>query len=77
MFTTDKELYETIGAMIKENRVRCGMTQQNLADLCEIEKANISRIERGCTNVTLKTLYRISVSLNVPMRDLVDFKMND
>jgi transcriptional regulator with XRE-family HTH domain len=72
MPTRETELYKIVGSKIKSYREENGMTQQSLADLCEMEKANISRIERGCTNLTLKTLYKLSVSLNVEIKDLVD-----
>ena len=72
MMIPEQEMYKIVGIRIKNLRESLNMTQQELADKCNIEKANISRIERGGTNLTLKTLYRICVSLNIEMKDIVD-----
>ncbi|MGC3978230.1 MAG: helix-turn-helix transcriptional regulator [Paludibacteraceae bacterium] len=71
MMIPDKELYEIVGGRIRMSRQKAGLTQLELADLCGFEKANISRIERGCTNLTIKTLYKICVSLNIKMEDIM------
>ncbi|HCT93707.1 MAG: transcriptional regulator [Bacteroidetes bacterium GWE2_39_28] len=69
---TDSELYIAIGKKIKSIREEKGLTQQNLADLCEFEKSNLSRIEAGKTNITIKNLYKISKALGVQIKSLVD-----
>lgn len=46
------------------------MTQKQLSELCDTEKANLSRIESGITNPTILTLLKMSKALQV---DLVDF----
>ena len=49
-----EDLYKLIGKNIRTVREEKLMTQQTLADLCNMEKSNISRIERGQTNITIK-----------------------
>lgn len=66
------EVYMLIGERIKKMRQRKGMTQQMLADECDIEKPNLSRIENGNTNPTVKSLWKISNALGVRLKDLVD-----
>ena len=61
-----------IGERIKQMRQSRGMTQQMLADECDIEKPNLSRIENGNTNPTVKSLWKISNALGVKLKDLVD-----
>lgn len=68
---TDSELYIAIGKKIKSIREEKGLTQQNLADLCDFEKSNLSRIEAGKTNITIKNLYKISKALGVKISDLI------
>ncbi|MDP4269473.1 MAG: helix-turn-helix transcriptional regulator, partial [Bacteroidota bacterium] len=46
--------------------------QQDLAAKCNFEKSNLSRIEAGRTNLTIKTLFKISQALDVSLKDLVD-----
>ncbi len=66
------EVYMLIGERIKQMRQSKGMTQQMLADECDIEKPNLSRIENGNTNPTVKSLWKISNALGVKLKDLVD-----
>lgn len=67
------QLYKVVGQRIKTMREEKGLTQQGLADLCNFEKSNMSRIEAGRTNLTLKSLLTISEALNIQIKQLVDF----
>lgn len=71
---SESEIYILIGKKIKTIRESKGLTQQNLADLCDFEKSNVSRIESGRTNITIKNLYKISKALNLKLQELVDFE---
>jgi transcriptional regulator with XRE-family HTH domain len=62
---------QKIGVRIKTLRKKKGMTQQELAFLCNFEKSNMSRIEKGKTNPTILTLQKISKALKVPLEDLL------
>lgn len=66
------QLYIKVGQKIKQARESKGLTQQELAYLCNMEKSNISRIESGRTNLTLKTLLAISNALSIQMNKLLD-----
>lgn len=66
------EVYMRIGERIKRLRQDKGMSQQTLADECDIESPNLSRIENGNTNPTIKSLWKISNALGVKLKDLVD-----
>lgn len=68
------QLYKAVGQRIKSIREGKGLTQQGLADLCNFEKSNMSRIEAGRTNLTLKSLLTIGQALNIPIKKLVDFE---
>lgn len=45
------------------------MSQTDLAQLCNFEKATMSRIESGKTNVTVLTLKKISDVLRIDVHD--------
>ncbi|WP_455635854.1 helix-turn-helix domain-containing protein [Parabacteroides sp.] len=68
----EQQLFIKVGDKIKNIRQEKNMTQQELADKCNFEKSNLSRIEAGRTNLTVKNLYKISLALNVKIKDLVD-----
>lgn len=68
---TEEKLLKCVGKNIKMYRIQRGILQQDLAAMCNMEIPNMSRIENGRTNPTLRTLYRISQALGVPVRDLL------
>ena len=59
------DLLVSIGRRIKTIRFAKKMTQNDLAIECDFEKASLSRIESGKTNITIRTLYKISKGLDV------------
>lgn len=73
---TETQLYILIGERIKKLRLERGMTQQALAYECDIEKPNLSRIENGNTNPTIKSLWKISCALGVKLGDLLDIDIS-
>lgn len=64
-----------IGTRIRILREAKNMTQQDLADLCNFDKADMSKIESGKANPTIKTLLKISQALEVKFSDL--FQIED
>lgn len=62
-----------ISHRIKSIRIEKGLTVQELAYRCDIERSNLSRIEAGRSNLTVKTMCIICNALGVSLRDLVDF----
>ena len=56
---------------IRELRKERKFTVQELAYRCDIERSNMSRIEAGRTNITLKTMCLICNALNVRLKDIV------
>lgn len=65
---------KVIGKNVRRIRESKGMAQVDLAVKVEgkIDTTNISRIEKGRTNPTIYTLYRICQALDVPLSDLVE-----
>lgn len=61
-----------LGSRIREIRMAKNMTQNELANQCNFEKANLSRIESGRTNVTLRSLHRICKALEVDIARLFE-----
>ena len=66
----DPKFLTSLGARVRELRLKKNLTQNELAMLCNFEKASMSRIESGKTNVTILTLKKISKALDV---ELVEF----
>ena len=53
-----------IAAKVMALRLERGLTQADLADRAGIDQADISRIERGATSPTWKTLQRVLAALD-------------
>lgn len=60
-----------ISARIKELRKERMLTVQELAYRCDMERSNLSRIEAGRTNLTIKTMCIICNALNITLRDVI------
>lgn len=62
-----REVFEQahdIAVQIIELRERHGLTQAELAERCSVDQGDISRIERGSTSPTARTLQRIADALD-------------
>ncbi len=57
-----------IALQVIELREKHGLTQAELAERCGIDQGDISRIERGATSPTARTLQRIAEALDAEVR---------
>lgn len=48
-----------IGEQLKEERIKAGLTQEQLADRIGTKKSFISRVERGHADIQLSTLVKL------------------
>lgn len=70
MSTVASEASLIVGHNVSALRVRAGLTQQQLADACEIARPRVAEIESGRFNPTVDTLQAIADSLNVDVEKL-------
>ena len=66
-----REVFEhafDIAVQVIELRERHGLTQAELAERCGMDQGDISRIERGSTSPTARTLQRIAEALDAEVR---------
>ena len=78
IFSTKKSImknYEDIIKLIAQNikkiRVSKGLSVQEVAYRCDIERSNLSRLEAGKTNMTIKTICLICSALNVEITEVI------
>lgn len=64
------EISKLIGARIREQRVRLGLSQEQLALEAEMHPSYFGCIERGEKCPTFETLYKICSALNISMSAL-------
>lgn len=58
-----------IGMKIKDLRIQKGLTQEELADRCELSKGFISQLERDLTSPSIATLLDILTCLGTDLKD--------
>lgn len=63
-----------LGSQIARIRKERDITQAKLAEMIDVTIETISRLERGVSIPSLKTLEIISNALNVPLKELFDFE---
>lgn len=67
---TRSRVHVQFGRRIKTLRKERGLTQENLADLIEVDRSYMGFVERGERNPTLDKIARIAKALKVPIKDL-------
>lgn len=72
------EILKSVGLKIKEIRLEKGFSQLDLVGKMDgnIDVTNISRIEKGRTNPTIYTLFRIAGALEVHPKVFLDFSVD-
>lgn len=68
------EVERLIGARIAALRKERNLTQARLAESMDVTTETISRLERGVSMPSLKTLEHISNVMDVPLKDIFNFK---
>jgi transcriptional regulator with XRE-family HTH domain len=65
----------TIGDRIRERRIELGLTQTDLANKCGYSsKSSICKIEKSDDDITLNTLNKISIALDIDPIDLMGMR---
>ena len=66
-----------IGHRIKELRIQKNLTQEELADRCELTKGFISQVERDHTSPSIATLMDILQCLGTDLSSFFTYETND
>jgi len=74
-----QEILISVGNKIKEIRQEKGLSQLDLVGKMDgnIDVTNISRIEKGRTNPTVYTLFRIALALEIHPKEFLDFQIEE
>lgn len=64
-----QDILSTLGSKVRELRVAKKMTQQELAEKCELSLPFINLIENNKRNVSLETLVKLLSALEVSLSD--------
>lgn len=66
---------KAFGMHLRRLREERDLSQQQLADLADLAKITVQRIENAKFRVTIDVLISLSTSLNVTLPELVDFEI--
>ncbi len=65
-----------IGNKISELRNKNKQTLDDIEFLTGIDSSDVNKYEQGKINLTIKTLLKLSIALNVEPKELVNFKFD-
>ncbi len=65
---------DKLGKNIAKYRNEKGWSQEKLAEIVDLSREYITRVERGQKNISLKKLFAIADALNVDFCNLTNFK---
>ena len=70
----NKQLLALLAKNVRSLRKDIGLSQEDLAFECEIDRTYISKVERGIANPSLLVLNRLAEVLGVEIKDLLKKK---
>ena len=68
---SNQQLLDLLAKNVRKLRKNIGLSQEELAFECNIDRTYISKVERGIANPSLLILSRLSVVLGVEIKDLI------
>lgn len=66
----------SFGKQIEKLRIEQNLSYRQLAQRCDIDFSNISKIEKGEINIQLSTVLQLAKGLNVLPKELFDFQFD-
>jgi transcriptional regulator with XRE-family HTH domain len=64
-------LRQTFATNLRRRRTECGLSQEALAELAEIDRTYVSALEREVYSVSLDTIERLAAALKVDPAELL------
>jgi len=69
--TDNRDPRAILGDRVRSIRAKRGISQEQLADLAELDRTYISGVERGIRNISLLNIVRIADALEVSPSELL------
>ncbi|GAB3407598.1 helix-turn-helix transcriptional regulator [Erwinia aphidicola] len=60
------------GLAVRKQRNNRNLTQEELANLCDLDRTYIGSIERGERNVSLVNIHKIASALDIEVKELFE-----
>jgi transcriptional regulator with XRE-family HTH domain len=62
---------ETFSKVLRELRLKNKLSQEKLAELCDLDRTYISLLERGLRQPTLITIFKLASALNLSASEFI------
>lgn len=59
------------GSNLRSIRESKGISQEELAELADLDRTYVSGVERGKRNISLRNIYKLASALNLPAHKLL------
>ena len=71
-----KHVRKFLGQRLRALRKQRALSQERLGDRSGLSGKFIGEVERGEKSISIDSLYRVSVALEIPLRELTDVRAN-
>ena len=65
-------IVKTFGKVLREIREKNHISQEKLAEHCDLDRTYISLLERGHRQPTITTIFKLSKALNISPSSLIE-----
>lgn len=69
------DLVIEFGKLLRLKRKAEGYSQESFAAYVGIERGNYGKMERGCVNIKLETLYKLTNALNCEFEEIMPSRL--
>ena len=73
-------IVKVFGQVLREIRTERGISQEKLAEYCEMDRSYMSELERGLKKPSIVTIFKLSKALEINPHDfikMVENRLND
>ena len=68
------DIRERVGKRVKELRNELGVSQEELADMVDLDRTYITSVECGKRNISIVNIEKLTKALNVTLADFFNFE---
>ncbi|BAZ87197.1 helix-turn-helix domain-containing protein [Dolichospermum compactum] len=67
--SNSKNIQKKFGSRLRQIRQNMGLSQEELAHLCNLDRSYMGGVERGERNISLVNIHKIADALNISPRE--------
>lgn len=68
------DIKQKVGKRVKELRNTLGVSQEELADMAELDRTYITSVECGRRNISIVNIEKLAKALNITLTDFFTFE---